>query len=135
VSRLRRAGAAAALALSLASCAGKAPDTAAAATSSSTVAGSSSSSASSSAAGQTIQVSYAGGTITGGGRVPVKLGTPVTLEVTSDVADEVHVHGYDLMQDVTPDAPATVTFDATIPGVFEVELEEMGRQLLTLQVQ
>jgi len=134
VSRLLRAVGAAALALSLASCAGKAPDTAAAATSSSTAAGSSSSSASS-AAGQTIQVSYAGGTITGGGRVPVKLGTSVTLEVTSDVADEVHVHGYDLMQDVTPDGPATVTFDATIPGVFEVELEELGRQLLTLQVQ
>ena len=122
MSRLLRAVAAAALALSLASCAGKAPDTAAAATSSS-------------ATGQTIQVSYAGGTITGGGRVPVKLGTSVTLEVTSDVADEVHVHGYDLMQDVTPDAPATVTFDATIPGVFEVELEELGQQLLTLQVQ
>jgi hypothetical protein len=134
VSRLLRAGAAAALALSLASCAGKAPDTAAAATSSSTGAGSSSS-ASSSAAAQTIQVSYADATITGGGRVPVELGTSVTLEVTSDVADEVHVHGYDLMQDVTPDAPATVTFDATIPGVFEVELEELGRQLLTLQVQ
>ena len=134
MSRLLRAGAAAALALSLASCAGKAPDTAAAATSS-TAAGSSSSSASSSAAGQTIQVSYARGTITGGGRIPVKLGTSVTLKVTSDVADEVHVHGYDLMQDVTPDAPATVTFDATIPGVFEVELEELGRQLLTLQVQ
>jgi len=132
VSRLRRAGAAAALALSLASCAGKAPDTAAAAATSSTAAGATSSS---SPAGQTIQVSYAGGTITGGGRVPVKEGTSVTLEVTSDVADEVHVHGYDLMQDVTPDAPATITFDATIPGVFEVELEELGRQLLTLQVQ
>jgi len=131
VRRLFRAGAAAALALSLASCAGKAPDTAAAAPSS-TAAGATSSS---SAAGQTIQVSYAGGTITGGGRVPVKEGTSVTLEVTSDVADEVHVHGYDLMQDVTPDAPATITFDATIPGVFEVELEELGRQLLTLQVQ
>jgi len=130
VSRLLRAGAAAALALSLASCAGKAPDTAAAP--SSTAAGATSSS--SSAAGQTIQVSYAGGTITGGGRVPVKEGTSVTLEVTSDVADEVHVHGYDLMQDVTPGAPATITFDATIPGVFEVELEELGRQLLTLQV-
>jgi FtsP/CotA-like multicopper oxidase with cupredoxin domain len=129
VSRLLRAGAAAAVALSLASCAGKAPDTPAA--TSSTAAGATSSS---SAAGQTIQVSYAGGTITGGGRVPVKEGTSVTLEVTSDVADEVHVHGYDLMRDVTPDAPATITFDATIPGVFEVELEELGSPLLTLQV-
>jgi hypothetical protein len=59
----------------------------------------------------------------------------VTIRVTSDVADEVHVHGYDLMTDVDPGTPATVTFDATIPGVFEVELEKLGQQLLTLQVQ
>nr|WP_246324586.1 hypothetical protein [Petropleomorpha daqingensis] len=128
-----RAGAATALALAVASCAGKAPDATAAGTSSS--AAGSSSSSSSSAAGRTIEVTYAGGAITGGGRIPVELGSPVTLRVTSDVADEVHVHGYDLMQDVTPDAPATVTFDATIPGVFEVELEGLGQQLLTLQVQ
>jgi len=126
VSRLLRAGAAAALALFLVSCAGKeapprAPDPQLSGTAS--------------PAGQQIDVTYAGGQITGGGRVPVKLGSPVTIQVTSDVADEVHVHGYDVMQEVAPDAPATVTFDATIPGVFEVELEELGRQLLTLQVQ
>jgi heme/copper-type cytochrome/quinol oxidase subunit 2 len=120
VNRLLRAGAAAALTLSLASCAGTPADTA---------------SPSSSATAQTIEVTYANGTITGGGRIPVSVGSPVTIRVSSDVADEVHVHGYDLMQDVTPDAPATVTFDATIPGVFEVELEELGQQLLTLQVQ
>jgi heme/copper-type cytochrome/quinol oxidase subunit 2 len=128
VSRLVRAGAAAALALSLASCAGKAPDTASSSSSSSAA-------ASSSATGRTIEVGYAGGTITGGGRKQVTLGSSVTIRVTSDVADEVHVHGYDLMTDVTPGTPATVTFDATIPGVFEVELEKLGQQLLTLQVQ
>jgi heme/copper-type cytochrome/quinol oxidase subunit 2 len=90
---------------------------------------------SASAAGTSIEVTYANGRITGGGRIPVELGSPVTLQVTSDVADEVHVHGYDLMTDVAPDTPATVTFDATIPGVFEVELEDLGRELLTLQVQ
>jgi heme/copper-type cytochrome/quinol oxidase subunit 2 len=120
MSRLLRAGAAAALALCLASCAGTAADPAA--------------SSSSTAAARTIDVTYANGTITGGGRIPVKLGSPVTIQVTSDVADEVHVHGYDLMADVSPGTPATVTFEARIPGVFEVELEELGRQLLTLQV-
>ena len=128
MSRLLRAGAAATLALCLASCAGKAPDAAASSPTSP------SSTTSSSAAGQTIEVGYANGTVTGGGRIPVELGDPVTIRVTSDVADEVHVHGYDLAQDVTPDAPATITFDATVPGVFEVELEELGQQLLTLQV-
>jgi len=129
VSRLVRAGAAAALALSLASCAGKAPDAASSSSASSSAA------ASSSATGRTIEVGYAGGTITGGGRKQVRVGSSVTIRVTSDVADEVHVHGYDLMTDVTPGTPATVTFEATIPGVFEVELEKLGQQLLTLQVQ
>ena len=130
MSRLLQAGAAAVLAVSLASCAGKAPDRASASSSST-----SSSAAASSSAGKTIEVGYQGGTITGGGRTEVGLGSSVTIRVTSDVADEVHVHGYDLMSDVRPGAPATVTFDATIPGVFEVELEDLGQQLLTLQVQ
>ena len=83
-----------------------------------------------------VEIAFAGGAVTGGvQRYAVPVNATVELVVSSDVADEVHVHGYDLMQDVTPDAPATVTFDATIPGVFEVELEELGRQLLTLQVQ
>lgn len=33
-----------------------------------------------------------------------------------------------------PDTAAELTFDATIPGVFEVELHESGTALLTLQV-
>ena len=58
----------------------------------------------------------------------------VTLVITSDVADEVHVHGYDLEAALSPGQPAELTFDATIPGVFEVELHEAGTLLLTLQV-
>ena len=68
------------------------------------------------------------------GRVPVDAGTAVTLVVTSDVADEVHVHGYDVEAELTPDSPAELAFDATVPGVFEVELHEAGTVLLTLQV-
>jgi heme/copper-type cytochrome/quinol oxidase subunit 2 len=69
------------------------------------------------------------------GRVPVPAGTTVTLVVSGDVADEVHVHGYDLTADVSPDVPAEIGFDATIPGVFEVELHDAGTVLLTLQIQ
>jgi hypothetical protein len=46
----------------------------------------------------------------------------------------VHVHGYDLATALTPGTPAELTFDATIPGVFEVELHEAGTVLLSLQV-
>ncbi|TFV65494.1 hypothetical protein E4P40_26365 [Blastococcus sp. CT_GayMR20] len=85
---------------------------------------------------QRIEVTVAGGAVTGDtGRVPVAAGTPVTLAITSDVADEVHVHGYELTADLAPGQPASITFEATIPGVFEVELHEAGTVLLSLQVQ
>jgi heme/copper-type cytochrome/quinol oxidase subunit 2 len=86
--------------------------------------------------GQRIEVEVVAGRATGDtGRVPVPAGTTVTLVVRSDVVDEVHVHGYDLTSAVSPDRPAQVGFDATIPGVFEVELHDAGTVLLTLQVQ
>ena len=44
------------------------------------------------------------------------------------------MHGYDLDADLAPGAPAELTFDATIPGVFEVELHDAGTVLLSLQV-
>ena len=65
----------------------------------------------------------------------VPVGKNVTLSVTSDVPDEVHVHGYDLVAALAPGTPAEITFDATVPGVFEVELHDAGTVLLTLQVQ
>jgi heme/copper-type cytochrome/quinol oxidase subunit 2 len=85
---------------------------------------------------QRIEVAITAGRVTGeAGRVPVAAGTAVTLVVRSDVADEVHVHGYDVTADVSPGRPAELGFDATIPGVFEVELHDAGTVLLTLQVQ
>jgi hypothetical protein len=85
---------------------------------------------------QRIEVTVAGGQVSGDtGRVPVAAGTSVTLVVTSDASDEVHVHGYDLTVELRPGQPAELPFDATIPGVFEVELHEAGTVLLSLQVQ
>lgn len=86
-------------------------------------------------AGQRIVVTVAGGQVTGDtGRVPVAAGEQVTLVVTSDVADELHLHGYDLRTALTPGTPAELSFEATVPGVFEVELHDAGTVLLTLQV-
>jgi plastocyanin len=91
--------------------------------------------ASRTAQGQRIEVQVAGDQVTGDtGRVTVAAGTQVTLVITSDVADEAHLHGYDIEKELTPGEPAEMTFDATIPGVFEVELHEAGTVLLTLQV-
>ena len=51
-------------------------------------------------------------------------GGRIRFTVESDVADEVHLHGYDIAKAV--DAGGEVKFDvpASIEGVFEVELED-----------
>jgi hypothetical protein len=87
------------------------------------------------ATGQRIEVSIARGKISGAiGRVQVARGTPVTLVVTSDAADEVHLHGYDIEKELAPEKPATLQFTATLTGVFEVELHEANVVLLRLQI-
>lgn len=85
-------------------------------------------------AGEVVELSYAGGEVAGGGRRTVPLGSVVTLRVTSDVADHVHLHGYDLMIELVPGTASELTFEATIPGVFEVELEDRGILLGNLEV-
>lgn len=84
---------------------------------------------------RTINVKVRGGKASGDtGRITVPLGTPVVLSVSSDVADEIHVHGYDRKANVPAGATASVVFTANTPGVFEVELENSKLQLLQLQV-
>lgn len=76
-----------------------------------------------------------GGHVQGGVQTKdVPLGSSVTLTVTSDVSDEVHVHGYDKKVDVTAGAPASLTFTADIPGQFEVELENAHLKITELRV-
>ncbi len=67
-------------------------------------------------------------------RVEVVLGSMVEVSIESDVADEVHVHGYDLFADVSADSPASLMFVADVPGVFEIELEGSGLFLFEIQV-
>jgi hypothetical protein len=55
--------------------------------------------------------------------------------VRSDVADEVHLHGYNLKRDVAPGAPARLPFRATITGTVEVELEQRGLPLARITTQ
>jgi cytoskeletal protein RodZ len=66
--------------------------------------------------------------------VSFKKNDPVVLKVQSDVADEIHVHGYDLKRDVTKGGSVTFRFKATIEGRFEVELENAGTQIANLEV-
>jgi len=82
-----------------------------------------------------ITVVVRGGKPLGGiKRATVSKNDRVVLTVRSDVSDEVHVHGYNLMKDVAPGAPAMIAFKATIPGRFEAELESRGLQIAELTV-
>ena len=67
-------------------------------------------------------------------RVTVAKNRRVVLVVRSDVADEIHLHGYDISRDVTPGTPVRLPFRATIPGRFEAELEERGLQIADITV-
>jgi|tagenome__1003787_1003787.scaffolds.fasta_scaffold20810164_2 FtsP/CotA-like multicopper oxidase with cupredoxin domain len=94
-----------------------------------------SSSASPEFRGVSIEVKVADGTVTPPThRVDVEQGQRVRLTVTSDVADEIHVHGYDKSKDLEPGVPGTLTFRADQSGIFEVELEERALQLVQLEV-
>ncbi len=86
--------------------------------------------------GKLIEIKVTGDQVeTAERRVTVATGEKVRIRVQSDVADEVHVHGYDLKKDVAPGGPAVIEFTADVPGSFEVELEEAHRKLIDLQVQ
>ncbi|MEM9519448.1 MAG: hypothetical protein AAGA37_09015 [Actinomycetota bacterium] len=66
-------------------------------------------------------------------RQDVTLGDRVSVVVTGERTEQVHVHGYDLY--VEPDVgDTTLEFDALIPGRFEIEMEQSGRLLLEITV-
>ena len=68
-------------------------------------------------------------------RVKVPMGGQVRLLVSSDIDDEVHVHGFDIEREVAAGQSVTIEFTADQTGVFEVETHESGLQLVQLQVQ
>lgn len=61
-------------------------------------------------------------------------GEQVRFKVESDVSDEVHMHGYDIMKDVKAGGSVSFDFPATIEGVFEAELEGRKEQIVELTV-
>ena len=62
-------------------------------------------------------------------------GDTVRFRVRHDEAEEVHIHGYDIKKELAPNETATVSFEASIPGIFEVELEHSGTPLGRLKVE
>jgi FtsP/CotA-like multicopper oxidase with cupredoxin domain len=66
--------------------------------------------------------------------ISVTQGEVVRFQVVADVADEVHVHGYDLFFESIPGEPVLVEFNADATGIFEVELEGGHLGLVNIEV-
>lgn len=61
-------------------------------------------------------------------------GDRIRFVVESDIADEIHVHGYDVEEEVDAGGSARFDFPATIEGLYEVELHHSGEQIAELRV-
>lgn len=61
-------------------------------------------------------------------------GEEIRFRVSSDAAEEIHVHGYDIAKGVPAGGSIEFEFPAEIEGIFEVELEELGTQIAELRV-
>jgi Ni/Co efflux regulator RcnB len=61
-------------------------------------------------------------------------GETIRLRFRSNVADEVHIHGYDRYVDVPADGAATTRFEATAEGIFEIESHTTHELLARLEV-
>lgn len=61
-------------------------------------------------------------------------GDQIRFRVVSDTADEIHVHGYDLMKDVAKGGSVSFAFKGSIDGRFVVELEDHGEEIAELDV-
>ncbi|GAA1513614.1 hypothetical protein GCM10009827_030270 [Dactylosporangium maewongense] len=68
------------------------------------------------------------------GRVEVAKGNLVRITVTSDVADELHVHGYDKSLALPAGAPASLELRVDRTGLFEVETHASHLVLFQLVV-
>ncbi|MBS1892038.1 MAG: hypothetical protein JST59_12145 [Actinobacteria bacterium] len=61
-------------------------------------------------------------------------GERAKFRVTSDSAEEIHLHGYDIGKEVEAGGTVTFDFDADLEGIFEIELEERATQIAELTV-
>ena len=68
--------------------------------------------------------------------IEVSKGDQARIRVTSqDTSDEIHIHGYDLMKDLSAPGSVTFAFEANAEGIFEIELEDAGVQIGKLVVE
>lgn len=61
-------------------------------------------------------------------------GEDIRFRVSSDEAEEIHVHGYDLAKEVPAGGTVEFDFPAELEGIYEAELEELGVQIIELRI-
>ncbi|HEY0517807.1 MAG TPA: hypothetical protein VGD00_11855 [Solirubrobacteraceae bacterium] len=61
-------------------------------------------------------------------------GEQVVFTVISDVADEIHVHGFNFKKDVAKNGSVTFSFPGTDQGGHVIELEKRGEQIANLEI-
>lgn len=84
---------------------------------------------------RTLRINYLDGRVSGDvGRIPVTLGTSVDIVVSSDVADEAHLHGYNTAGEIPAGGTVTLRFKADVAGVFALELHRSDQELARLQI-
>lgn len=65
----------------------------------------------------------------------VQQGELLRLSITSDRADQLHLHGYDRALALKPGVPAVLELTADHSGRFDLELHHSGLELGALEVQ
>jgi hypothetical protein len=80
------------------------------------------------------RISLTGGVLKGDPQpIRAEKGDVVRIVVSSDVADEIHLHGYDIEREAGPGKPARFRFKADVEGAFELEshaAEDAGEEPL-----
>lgn len=66
--------------------------------------------------------------------VKVSQGDEVVISITSNHADELHLHGYDITVPLKANTPATLSFTAKYPGRFGYELHHAHREIGAIEV-
>jgi hypothetical protein len=85
--------------------------------------------------GTTVEIKvHQGRLVAGPAVIKLKQGEQVTLRITADGDDELHVHGYDLLLNLIAGQPAQLSFKADHSGRFEYELHHAHADLGAFEV-
>ena len=87
-------------------------------------------------AGLVVDITIANGQVTpSNATFAAKVSEPITLRVTSDAADELHVHSVpDHKFQVAAEPNQIFHFSVDVPGNVDVELHHLDRTVATIQI-